>query len=49
MNCKITNKKIEKTTNKMELTVSYLTTPLANHRILSKLNGLATIESFSQT
>ena len=49
LNCKITNKKIEKTTNKMELTVSYLTTPLANHRILSKLNGLTTIESFSQT
>ena len=24
----------------MELTVTYLTTPLANHRILSKLNGL---------
>ena len=49
LNCKITNKRIEKTTNKMELTISYLTTPLANHRILSKLNGLTTIESFSQT
>ena len=49
LNCKITNKKIEKKTNSMELTVTYLTTPLANHRILSKLNGLKSINSYTQT
>ena len=49
LNCKITNKKVEKNPKNMELTVTYLTTPLANHRILSKLNGLKTIETYTQT
>ena len=49
LNCKITNKKIEKNPQHMELTLTYLTTPLGNHRILSKLNSLTSIDHFTQT
>ena len=49
LQCKITNKKVEKIKQGIELSVTYLTTPLANHRIISKLNQLDSIEDFSQT
>jgi putative Mg2+ transporter-C (MgtC) family protein len=48
LNCKITNKKIEKKKRYLELNITYLTTPLANHRILSKLHKLNTIDTFTQ-
>ena len=48
LQCKITNKKIEKIKTDMELSITYLTTPLANHRILSKINKLTTIKRFTQ-
>ncbi len=49
LNCSITNKKIDKTPDHIELTLNYLTTPLANHRILSKLNESPEIQRFTQT
>ncbi len=48
LQCKITNKKIDKIKKEIELSVTYLTTPLANHRILSKLSRLPSIKDFSQ-
>ena len=48
LQCKITNKKIEKTKKHIELSLTYLTTPLANHRILSKINQSRSIKGFSQ-
>ncbi len=48
LNCKITNKKIEKAQNSLELSITYLTTPLGNHRILAKLNSLKTIDGYTQ-
>ncbi|MGC6367562.1 MAG: MgtC/SapB family protein [Candidatus Marinamargulisbacteria bacterium] len=48
LQCKVTNKKIEKSKKHIELSLTYLTTPLANHRILAKLNQLRSIKGFSQ-
>jgi putative Mg2+ transporter-C (MgtC) family protein len=48
LQCTITNKKIEKTPTNIELNITYLTTPLANHRILAKLNRLKSLHRFYQ-
>ena len=48
LNCKITNKKIEKKTDSMELTITYQTSALANHRILSNISKLSSVQTFSQ-
>ncbi len=48
LNCQITNKKVEKKPNTIELSVTYLTTPLSNHRILSKIYKLNSVDSFTQ-
>ena len=48
LNCKITNKKIEKRTDSMELTITYQTSALANHRILSNISKLSSVQTFSQ-
>ena len=48
LNCKITNKKVEKKPDSLELSISYLTTPLTSHRIISKLYQLKEVQSFTQ-
>tara|TARA_A100001015_G_scaffold251744_1_gene290932 strand:- start:3616 stop:4260 length:645 start_codon:yes stop_codon:yes gene_type:complete len=48
LNCKITAKKLEKNQRIIELSLTYLTTPLANHRVLSKLNSLDSIDGYTQ-
>ncbi len=48
LNCKITSKKVDKTNRILELTLTYSTSPLANHRIISKLTSLNSIDGFTQ-
>jgi putative Mg2+ transporter-C (MgtC) family protein len=49
LQCKITNKKIDKLPHEFEVSITYLTTPLANHRILSQLHQLPSVTNYSQT
>ena len=49
LQCRIKSKKIEKSDNNLEVSVTYSTTPLANHRIISKIHKLDSIKRFTQT
>ena len=48
LQCNITQKKVEKLESELELSVTYLTTPLANHRILATLHELPSLKGFVQ-
>ena len=46
--CKITNKKIEKMDNHLKVSVNYVSTPAQNHNILSSMYKLKSVDSFKQ-
>ena len=48
LKCNVTNKKIEKKHEKIVVNISYITSPLINHFVLSKLFSKPSIESFYQ-